>query len=74
MYALGDCAAHHEKPLAMLAQVANQQGIYLAKKFNEKEGLPEVFKYKFLGSMASLGPSGIGTSAGPSTAQKRFLE
>lgn len=31
VYAIGDCAGHYEKPLAALAQVANQQGRYLAQ-------------------------------------------
>ena len=38
----------------MLAQVANQQGIYLAKCFNSKDD-QTLFEYKFLGAMASLG-------------------
>jgi len=53
VYAIGDCAANHVKPLAMLAQVANQQGIHLAKSFNK--GKNYKFQYKFLGSMVSLG-------------------
>lgn len=34
LFAIGDCAADENKPLPMLAQVANQQGIYLAKRLN----------------------------------------
>ena len=54
MFAIGDSAAHHEKPLGMLAQVANQQGSYLAKCLNTKNE-KSLFEYKFLGAMASLG-------------------
>lgn len=53
IYALGDCAAHHVKPLGLLAQVANQQGIYLAKHLND--GTDTAFHYRFFGSMAQLG-------------------
>ena len=35
IYALGDCAAHSEHPLAPTAQVAEQQADYLARCFNE---------------------------------------
>ena len=54
VYAVGDCAANHKKPLAMLAQVANQQGIYLAKCLNGNDDTT-LFQYKFMGAMASLG-------------------
>ena len=54
VFAIGDCAANHEEALGMLAQVANQQGRYLAKKLNAKEE-NILFEYKFLGAMASLG-------------------
>ena len=64
MYAIGDCAANHEKPLAMLAQVANQQGIYLAKCFNSKDEA-SLFQYKFLGAMASLGTFKAVAELGP---------
>merc|ERR1719481_1109101 len=53
VYALGDCAVSSERPLAMLAQVANQQGKYLARQLNR--GTEEKFKYMFMGSMAQLG-------------------
>ena len=53
VYAIGDCAAHHEKPLAMLAQVANQQGIHLSRSLNHNDETS--FQYKFMGAMASLG-------------------
>ena len=53
VFAIGDCAAIEDNILPMLAQVANQQGIYLSKKFNKDLNKP--FKYVFLGSMAQLG-------------------
>lgn len=54
VYSIGDCAAHDEKPLAMLAQVANQQGIYLARCLNHNDNTA-IFEYRFMGAMASLG-------------------
>ena len=53
VFALGDCAVSQDKPLAMLAQVANQQGKYLGKVFNKDMDKP--FSYIFMGSMAQLG-------------------
>ena len=53
VFALGDCAVCEEKPLAMLAQVANQQGKYLARSLNK--GQDKQFRYVFMGSMAQLG-------------------
>ena len=53
-FAIGDCAAHKENPLPMLAQVANQQGKHLADIFN-KNDLERPFKFQFRGSMAQLG-------------------
>lgn len=44
VFALGDCAADAERPLTMLAQVANQQGMHLCRGFNSGEITP--FKYK----------------------------
>lgn len=35
VFAAGDCAAHEEAPLPMTASVAEQQGAYLAKCFND---------------------------------------
>lgn len=55
IWAIGD-AAVNEAPLPQLAQVARQQGIYLAKVFNGKQGEDEKpFRFFSLGSMASLG-------------------
>ena len=53
VFALGDCAVSATQPLAMLAQVANQQGKYLARRLNKNTDQP--FKYIFMGSMAQLG-------------------
>lgn len=53
VYAIGDCARIQNLPLAMLAQVANQQGKFLGKCLNKDENLP--FRYINMGSMAQLG-------------------
>jgi len=56
VYSIGDCAVSDCQPLASLAQVANQQGAYLASVFNRgSEGELKDFEYVFLGSMAQLG-------------------
>ena len=56
VFALGDCAVCSQQPLAMLAQVANQQGKYLAKCLNSNnQSSVKPFRYIFLGSMAQLG-------------------
>lgn len=60
VWALGDCCADVDNPLPALAQVAEQQGRYLAACLNESAGeldAPEAepFKYKRLGAMASVG-------------------
>ncbi|CAK0752207.1 hypothetical protein CVIRNUC_002128 [Coccomyxa viridis] len=66
IYALGDCCANVEGPLPSLAQVAEQQGKYLAKQLNREaqtqratEQRPEwpAFQYHHLGSMALVGGS-----------------
>lgn len=69
VFGMGDCAGDAVKPLPALAQVASQQGIYLAKQLNQF-GLDYVrhfrpknstvsdlppFRYQHLGSMASVG-------------------
>lgn len=67
VFALGDCAGNYEKPLPALAQVASQQGKYIAKLLNDNgietvsridttsnKDLPQ-FKYAHLGSMAQVG-------------------
>jgi NADH dehydrogenase FAD-containing subunit len=62
VFALGDCAADSERPLPALAQVALQQGKYVAKLLNTVTDVKLVeqtkqpgFKYQHLGSMASVG-------------------
>lgn len=57
VWAIGDAAVNESgTPLPQLAQVARQQGIYLAKVFNGKIGEDEKpFRFFSLGSMASLG-------------------
>jgi NADH:ubiquinone reductase (non-electrogenic) len=78
IYALGDCCANTDSPLPPLAQVAEQQGKYLASVLNAEArnlnptqgegggaqgsgsgGELQPFKYRHLGSMATVG----GTSA-----------
>jgi len=66
MYAIGDCCANPSHPLPALAQVAEQQGRYLAASLNyerydpkemprKKLTPPGEFVYKSLGNMANLG-------------------
>ncbi|EIE24104.1 mitochondrial type-II NADH dehydrogenase [Coccomyxa subellipsoidea C-169] len=64
IFALGDCCANKEHALPALAQVAEQQGMYLAKQLNAaakarvgKEEAPQwkPFEYHHLGSMALVG-------------------
>ena len=67
VFGLGDCAGNIDKPLPALAQVAMQQGKYLAASLNRR-GLDSLlaarrgspadvppFKYAHLGSLASVG-------------------
>eukprot|EP00891_Asterochloris_glomerata_P000602 jgi/Astpho2/602/fgenesh1_pg.00013_%23_29_t len=64
IYALGDCCANPDKPLPALAQVAEQQGAYLAKELNKlAQGKSQAaamppFEFKQLGSMAQVGSHG----------------
>ena len=61
VFALGDCACDEKSPLPMLAQVASQQAIYLAKSLNQigleglKKGHGKDFLYGHIGSLASIG-------------------
>lgn len=57
IYALGDCAVIAEKNLPATAQVAQQQGKYLARQFNRmaKGKTAEPFRYKNLGMLAYIG-------------------
>jgi NADH dehydrogenase FAD-containing subunit len=71
IWAIGDASINEKGkiPMPQLAQVARQQGMYLANVFNGKQGEDEKpFSFFSLGSMASLGQGkGIydGSSAGP---------
>ena len=57
LYAIGDCAGviTEELPYGhpQVAQVALQQAVYLAKELKKKKG--DIFKYKDLGTMATIG-------------------
>lgn len=64
VYALGDCCANADAPLPALAQVAEQQGKFLAGVLNAKAGAVEggpaaagqpKFVYRSLGAMATVG-------------------
>jgi len=56
VFSLGDCAADKDNPLGLLAQVANQQGKYLAAYMNKDlDPAYKPFRYQFMGSMAQLG-------------------
>ena len=52
VYALGDCSEIIKNPLPTLAQVAEQQGKYLA--YNLNYNCNKEFEYKHLGSMICL--------------------
>lgn len=54
VYALGDCAACGDPPLPATAQVAQQQGAYLARCLSRREEL-RPFGYKKLGMLAYIG-------------------
>eukprot|EP00752_Nemacystus_decipiens_P002841 g2647.t1 len=58
VFAMGDAAVNPENPLGPLAQVADQQGKYLAKWMSKADPVdPNIppFKYRHLGSMAQVG-------------------
>lgn len=55
VFAIGDCAVHEERPLAQLAQVAEQQGRYVADVLNHGGHPEREFAFFSLGSMVSLG-------------------
>ncbi len=56
IWAMGDAAMSDSEPLPQLAQVARQQGLYLADVFNGKQQEDEKpFQFFNLGSMASVG-------------------
>ncbi|CAM9190297.1 unnamed protein product [Laminaria digitata] len=80
VFAMGDAAVDPEKPLGPLAQVADQQGKYLAKLLSNADPLSgdmPPFHYRHLGSMAQVGDwkaiadfKGIGSSSGAGTSEK----
>jgi len=53
VYALGDCAAARDHPLPATAQVAQQQGAYLASALRSPE--PKPFRYRHEGMLAYIG-------------------
>jgi len=64
VFCIGDCAVNVDTPLAPLAQVASQQGAYLAKQFNNatvgcegdfRQKMTQRFEYFSLGSMVTFG-------------------
>lgn len=57
VYALGDCATFADAPLAATAQVAQQQGKYLARALERwRRGKPtEPFRYEPFGMLAYIG-------------------
>lgn len=58
IYAVGDCAATPEKPLPQLAQVAAQQGTYLAQRLNRPdEPAPPPFRWRNRGFSSYIGQS-----------------
>lgn len=58
VFALGDCATNEAEPLPPLAQVAEQQGKFVAKLLNDDAKGEDVsereFSYRHLGAMAAL--------------------
>ena len=54
---MGDCATHPDHPLPPTAQVAQQQGKYLADSFNRQASQLAVpkFEYHFIGLMTYVG-------------------
>jgi hypothetical protein len=62
VFALGDCCANLDRPLPALAQVAEQQGRYLAKLLNARvnePGFAPAFVYRSLGAMATTGGASV---------------
>ncbi|KXZ48051.1 hypothetical protein GPECTOR_30g146 [Gonium pectorale] len=84
VYALGDCCANPDNPLPALAQVAEQQGRYLARVLNEtargptygqssspQHDTPE-FAYRHLGSMATVGGHSAVLELGDASSRRSF--
>lgn len=57
IYAIGDCASIHGQRLPATAQVAQQEGVHLAKSLNREAagGTPVPFRYRDLGMLAYIG-------------------
>ncbi len=57
IYAIGDCATRAGDALPATAQVAQQEGEYLARHFNDlaRGREPRVFKYRNMGMLAYIG-------------------
>jgi len=55
IFAVGDCTGMESGELPATAQVAQQQGIFLAKFFNKGMSLKNSFKFKNLGMLAYIG-------------------
>ncbi|EGC35739.1 hypothetical protein DICPUDRAFT_97816 [Dictyostelium purpureum] len=59
IYCFGDCSIVEGENYPLTAQVASQEGVYLAKEFNNKERehprQPQEFKFKFMGLLAYIG-------------------
>jgi NADH:ubiquinone reductase (non-electrogenic) len=57
IFSIGDCTEIQNNPLPATAQVAQQQGNYLGKFFNQlaKNKQPEPFDYKSMGMLAYIG-------------------
>jgi NADH:quinone reductase (non-electrogenic) len=56
VYALGDCAVSETVPMMATAQVAHQQGAYLADAFSKPDpSAVQPFKFHYLGLMAYIG-------------------
>lgn len=55
VFAIGDCTHMITGELPSTAQVAQQQGLFLAKYFNKEMKVKESFKYKNLGMLAYIG-------------------
>ncbi len=55
VFALGDCASSSAGALPATAQVATQQGKYIASLFNSAYASEKKFKFDNKGSMASIG-------------------
>lgn len=55
IFAAGDCTRMETGELPATAQVAQQQGIFLAKYFNREMKVKDSFKFKNLGMLAYIG-------------------